>query len=137
MYLFYKDNTLKIQSQQRKKTDDITISFFSLVKRGHKSTFQCKNYLFLHNVEKLELMFWLEKLIFILGSIALLWHFTYFKWSAISGLSFLRGAGGPGNPCYGVQARNCKFRTSHSRAQSRTSNRKAWFHYPASLVRRF
>ena len=25
--------------------------------------------------------------------------------------SFLCGAGGPGNPCYGVQVGNCKFRT--------------------------
>ena len=39
-----------------------------------------------------------------LGSVALLPH-NALKWSAILGLSFfLRGAGGQGNPCYGVQA---------------------------------
>ena len=37
------------------------------------------------------------------GSVALLSH-NNLKWSAILGLSFLCGAGGPGNPCYGVQA---------------------------------
>ena len=36
------------------------------------------------------------------GSVALLSH-NALKWSAILGLSFLCGAGGPGNPCYGVQ----------------------------------
>ena len=38
-----------------------------------------------------------------IGSVALLSHNTL-KWSAILGLIFLHGAGGPGNPCYGVQA---------------------------------
>ena len=37
----------------------------------------------------------------IYGSVALLLHNTL-KWSAILGLSFLHGAGGPGNPCYGT-----------------------------------
>ena len=37
------------------------------------------------------------------GSIALL-SINTLKWSGILGLSFLCGAGGPGNPYYGVQA---------------------------------
>ena len=37
------------------------------------------------------------------GSVALLSHNTL-KWSAILGLSFFYSAGGPGNPCYRVQA---------------------------------
>ena len=45
------------------------------------------------------------------GSVALLLHFTSSEVRFLD-LVFLRGAGGPGNPCYGVQARNCKFRTS-------------------------
>ena len=44
------------------------------------------------------------------GSVALLLHFTSSEVRFL-GLVFLRGAGGPGNPCYGVQARNCKIRT--------------------------
>ena len=46
-----------------------------------------------------------------LGSVALLLHFTSSEVRFLD-LVFLRGAGGPGNPCYRVQARNCKFRTS-------------------------
>ena len=49
--------------------------------------------------------------ILILGSVALLLHFTSSEVRFLD-LVFLRSAGGPGNPCYGVQARNCKFRTS-------------------------
>ena len=44
----------------------------------------------------------------ILGCVALLSHNTS-KRSAILGLSFLHGASGPGNPCYGVQARISHF----------------------------
>ena len=43
-----------------------------------------------------------------IGSVALLSHNTL-KWSAILGLSFLYGANGPGNPCYGVQVRLVNF----------------------------
>ena len=42
------------------------------------------------------------------GSVALHSH-NSLKWSAILGLSFLCGAGGPGNPWYGVQARLVNF----------------------------
>ena len=45
------------------------------------------------------------------GSIALLLHFTSSEVLFLD-LVFLHGAGGPGNPFYGVQVRNCKFRTS-------------------------
>ena len=44
------------------------------------------------------------------GSVALLLHFTSSEVRFLD-LVFLRGAGGPGNLCYGVQVRNCKFRT--------------------------
>ena len=46
----------------------------------------------------------------IYGSIALLLHFTSSEVRFLD-LDFLRGAGGLGNPCYGVQVHNCKFRT--------------------------
>ena len=45
------------------------------------------------------------------GSVTILWHFTSTEVRFLD-LDFLRGAGGPGNPCYRFQARNCKFRTS-------------------------
>ena len=42
------------------------------------------------------------------GSVALLSYNTL-KWIAILGLSFFRGAGGPGNPCYRVQSHLVNF----------------------------
>ena len=45
------------------------------------------------------------------GSVALLLHFTSSEVRFLD-LVFLHCAGGPGNPCYMVQVRNCKCRTS-------------------------
>ena len=44
--------------------------------------------------------------------VLLYFHTTLFSEVRFLDLDFLCGAGGPGNPCYGFQASNCKFRTS-------------------------
>ena len=51
---------------------------------------------------------WSDQIESIFVSVALHSHNTL-KWSALLGLSFLHGAGGPGNPCYGVQAHLVNF----------------------------
>ena len=52
------------------------------------------------------------------GSVALLSH-NILKWSEILGLSFLHGAGGPGNMCYGVQAHLVNFALHLALCQSK------------------
>ena len=43
------------------------------------------------------------KILIYYGSVALLWHYTSSVVRFLE-LVFLHGAGGPGNPCYGVQS---------------------------------